>query len=1146
MKLIADLHVHSRFSIATARNSDLENMYIAARKKGIAVVGTGDAIHPGWRSELKEKLVAAEPGLYRLKREIEKACDRQVPPTCQQGVRFLLTTEISNIYKKDGKTRKNHNLILLPDMAAADRFSDALDRIGNIRSDGRPILGLDARDMLEMLLETSEKAVFIPAHIWTPWFSMLGSRSGFDSVEACFGDLSDHIFAVETGLSSDPPMNWRVSNLDRMTLVSNSDAHSPMKLGREATLFDTELSFDAMRKALKTGDPDLFKGTLEFFPEEGKYHLDGHRKCRVRLTPAETMAAEGQCPACGKPVTVGVSYRVEKLADHPMGRRPAGAHPYHSVIPLMDILSQILTVGVKSKKVQTAYQRCISTLGDEFSILLDLPAETIEKKTGIPLLGEAIHRMRRKKIKLAGGYDGEFGTIRFFGEDEKARLIGQRALFSDAEMVAKPRRKRRLPASPFVATPARPGPPKNKKAAVSLNPAQQAIVRHDDRPLVIVAGPGTGKTMTITHRIAYLIREKKVPPRRILAVTFTNKAAEEMRRRLKKKLPAPEDLPVVATFHAFCLDRLQRQFPDRALTVITEADREALITDAIALISEKIGGSENGRPSDKKNTSEKNGRNRRTPRAAGHRISMIKQRIEPAGNTGSEPGSEPGKETDPWTAAVFAAYQGILKTLDVLDFDDLIVNAVRLMEAGPARRQEALRHFEYLFVDEYQDINAAQYRLMRALASENGRGLCVIGDPDQSIYGFRGSDRGFFQRFSEDFPQAEQVRLTRNYRSVETILKVSAQVIRAGKKEENQSTERIYSGRRGAPQAGVSACATESGEAATIARKIVQLIGGRGYHDVDLNRTGSEVGGYGFEDIAVLFRTRRQGEILADVFRKTGLPCQTVRRRRHSLAVNQVAALLAVLAGRPLFRDIEAVRPLFDAAPGRKTLDDFKKWALARHLAPWPAFRQARIRPVETMTRARQRRLDQMIRHLQTLQGRLEPMDVSEKIAFLVDHFSLTDDDMSAPDGDLDRMITRSGMFSDDTAAFLADLALESDTDAYQEKARAVTLITLHAAKGLEFPVVFIAGCENGLIPFHRKPDEKADLDEERRLFYVGITRAGDKLFFTWAKKRNQYGKQTKREISPFIQAITADLLDERQNTSKKRRHVQLSLFSDT
>jgi uncharacterized protein (TIGR00375 family) len=373
MKFIADLHVHSKFSRATAKNLDLENLYIAAQLKGITVVGTGDFTYPAWHEEISDKLVAAEPGLFKLKDELARQCDAQVPSSCRSTVRFILVTEISNIYKKNEKTRKNHNLVFVPDLDVAQKFSAKLDKIGNIKSDGRPILGLDARDLLETLLETSERAFLIPAHIWTPWFSVLGSKSGFDSIEECFEDLTPYIFAVETGLSSDPAMNWRVSSLDGLTLVSNSDAHSPRNLGREANLFDTRLSYSDIKTALKTGNPDQFLGTYEFYPEEGKYHIDGHRACKISFWPKNTLKHNGICPECGKALTLGVLYRVEELADRKEGQKPAKSHPYTSSIQLVDILSEVIRVGPASKKVKQTYQTALYKLGSEISMPLNRP-----------------------------------------------------------------------------------------------------------------------------------------------------------------------------------------------------------------------------------------------------------------------------------------------------------------------------------------------------------------------------------------------------------------------------------------------------------------------------------------------------------------------------------------------------------------------------------------------------------------------------------------------------------------------------------------------------------------------------------------------------------------------------------------------------
>jgi DNA helicase II / ATP-dependent DNA helicase PcrA len=422
-KFIADLHIHSRFSRATSKDLDPEHIALWAQKKGIKVVGTGDFTHPGWIWELQEKLIDAEQGLFRLKPDLAVSIKLEIPASCRDSPRFMLTSEISCIYKKNGKTRKVHHLILLPDFDSVLKLNKRLEQIGNIRSDGRPILGLDSRNLLEMVLETSDQAFFIPAHVWTPWFSLFGSKSGFDDIEECFEDLTPHIHALETGLSSDPPMNRLLSQLDPYVLVSNSDAHSPAKLGRESNLFETPLVYDAMVRAMTNGQG--FSGTIEFFPEEGKYHLDGHRKCRVRLHPEETKSRNGICPVCGKPVTVGVFHRVDQLADR---EHLKISKDFFSLIPLTEILSEIHGCGPGTKKVTRIYEDLIKTLGPELHILMDAPPEKI-KETGGILLAKAIERMRNNKVIRQAGYDGEYGAIRLFDDGEKDELLGQAASF---------------------------------------------------------------------------------------------------------------------------------------------------------------------------------------------------------------------------------------------------------------------------------------------------------------------------------------------------------------------------------------------------------------------------------------------------------------------------------------------------------------------------------------------------------------------------------------------------------------------------------------------------------------------------------------------------------------------------------------------
>lgn len=409
MNYIADLHIHSHFSIATSKQLTPSMLDYWGRKKGIAVVGTGDATHPGWLAELKKNVISSDNGFYQVRKG---SLQPDAAVYGSEPVSLVLTAEISCIYKRDGKVRKVHNLVLAPEFSSFEKIQKELGKRGNITSDGRPILGLDSRDLLEILLTADSRVVLIPAHIWTPWFSVLGSKSGFDSIDACYGDLAEHIFAVETGLSSDPPMNRRCSFLDRYTLISNSDAHSPEKLGREANLFDTEFSYSAMIAALKSPKKGLL-GTIEYFPEEGKYHLDGHRTCAVCWEPEKTVAEKGICPVCGKPVTVGVLHRVNELADRPFGDTTATMLPFHALTGLKSVLSEGLGVGAMSKKVSARYDEFLRAFGSEFTILRDTPYEDLKKFDR--KIATGINMLRTGQVQLTGGYDGVFGAVRVFG-----------------------------------------------------------------------------------------------------------------------------------------------------------------------------------------------------------------------------------------------------------------------------------------------------------------------------------------------------------------------------------------------------------------------------------------------------------------------------------------------------------------------------------------------------------------------------------------------------------------------------------------------------------------------------------------------------------------------------------------------------------
>ena len=390
-----------------------EGLWAWAQMKGVTVVGTGDFTHPGWFTELQKKLEDKGNGLFTLKQSFRTG---DVPVSCSADVRFLLTAEISCIYRKHGRTRKVHALLFAPDFSAAQRINAELAKVGNLAADGRPILGLDAKDLLRIALDASPDAMLVPAHAWTPHYSVFGAASGFDSLDECFEELTPHIHAIETGLSSDPPMNWRLSALDRLTLLSNSDAHSPAKIGREANLFDTELSYAAMMDAVRTKSG--FAGTVEFFPEEGKYHFDGHRDCGVRFTPQETDRADAVCPLCGGAVTIGEMHRVGKLADREEGFRPAGAPPFHSLIPLQELIAETLGVGAASRKAARLHRSLLEQLGSELTILMDAALGDIER-AGSPLLREAVARMRAGRVHIAPGFDGEYGSIRMFDKAER-------------------------------------------------------------------------------------------------------------------------------------------------------------------------------------------------------------------------------------------------------------------------------------------------------------------------------------------------------------------------------------------------------------------------------------------------------------------------------------------------------------------------------------------------------------------------------------------------------------------------------------------------------------------------------------------------------------------------------------------------------
>ncbi|MCX6048407.1 MAG: UvrD-helicase domain-containing protein [Chloroflexi bacterium] len=898
-KIVADLHIHSHFSRATSQNLDFEHLSHWAQLKGVQLVGTGDIAHPGWLQEMKQKLEPAEEGLFRLKDEYAKAVQSTVPAACQQPVRFMLAGEVSNIYKKNDKVRKIHHVLFEPSFQAVEKLQARLEKIGNIRSDGRQILGLDSHDLLEIVLETDPQAYLIPAHIWTPWFALLGSMSGFDSVEECFDELTPHIFAVETGLSSDPPMNWTVSSLDQYTLVSNSDAHSPQKLAREATLFDTALTYPAIFAALQNNREAV--STLEFFPEEGKYHYDGHRKCEIRWDPATTLAHRGLCSVCGKPVTVGVMNRVAMLADRPLGAKPAQAQTFHNLIPLPEILGEVYGVGAGSKQVQQHYELLLAKLGSELTILQDLPLEEIQQVGG-SLLAEGIRRMRTGELTIAAGYDGEYGVVKLFDEQERVVSSAQIGLFAGEKRRAT-KKKAALssedqpghdtgavwaevdlfsqdlaprPSPKLMAEgPTIPAPSEASKGGLGrhlLNPQQQAAVLCIDRPLLIVAGPGTGKTRTLTQRIAYLVAEQAVEPEHILAITFTNKAAEEMTQRLTALVGASVvGRLTIKTFHAFgawLLRQAGEQIGVSAtFTIASDEDRQILLKQLYPALD-----------------------NRALDQALAQISTAKNQLLSPT----ALPATKPTAFTPiaPALSEIYQAYEAALCQNQLVDFDDLILKAVQLLESQPAVLAEVQARFRWISVDEYQDINLAQYRLLRFLTAA-GANLCAIGDPDQAIYGFRGANRAYFATFPQDFPGAQSLRLDQNYRSTQLILNASGQVMAKGTDRE---ASLIWSDFFDQTKLDIHTAPTDKAEAEYVVHQIEQMVGGTSYFSLDSGRVpGTDAIVRSFADFAVLYRLGAQSRLLAEAFERSGIPYQMVGQT-PLVEYKEVRELLAYLA----------------------------------------------------------------------------------------------------------------------------------------------------------------------------------------------------------------------------------------------------------
>lgn len=1147
-EFLADLHIHSRFSRATSSKLNIPLLAAWARVKGIAVLGTGDFTHPKWREELNTFLrFDEESGLYRLadpdspggllpELPVELLAGKAAPGNekRQEGdtgppvspPHFMLQGEISSIYKRGGKVRKVHNLVYVPTLEAAESLSRRLAELGNLNSDGRPILGLDSRDLLEMVLETDPQAFLIPAHIWTPWFSVFGSKSGFDSLEDCFGDLTSEIFALETGLSSDPAMNRMWSVLDPYRLVSNSDAHSGENLGREANVFSGKISYAGMLQALKTPDSDAgtrFHGTLEFYPEEGKYHMDGHRKCGVRLTPEETRDLGGLCPVCGSPLTVGVLYRVLELADREQpeyqksdaASETLGEKGFASLVPLPEVLGEILGFGSKTRKVRDMYAGILERFGPELAVLRTVPEKDLARF--FPPLGEAIGRMRRGEVQLQGGFDGEYGVVRMFTDKERREVIrgagtgsGKKSgaaarglsLLGDmpeAENKARPKNRgesertggdspsgaKSLPdkdngESAENAEPPKPARQKvsetlrgpDKKASASsptaeslpgkeessspptenagpgtplgrlnpsarpdnvsprqgLNPSQEAAVTAGPGPTLVLAGPGTGKTRTLVARILRLL-EEGVGARRVAALTFTRRAATEMDARLSAALGPDAALPRTDTLHALALGLWHKTHTDVPVLLSEESARR-VFAEANSETSAQL------------------------LREAWQAVNLARERLE-----------TPSPEFEEMRRR-YAAQKG---AWNLADYTDLLEFWLEQTSGGLYRCP-----WDHVLVDEVQDLSPLQLAVIRSLLSSSGEGFFGIGDPHQSIYGFRGAHGQCLEFFQESWPNLAVIRLTHNYRSRPGIVAMTHAAL-----GEKSGETPLVAARSGQAAIFLFEAPSAEAEAVWVADRIAGLIGSGSHSLMDAASPGrySEIEAYGEDyspgDIAVLVRNHVLGGIYRKALARKGVP--VAMPALDAFWADERVSLILRAAGRML-----GIAVVGD----EERRDD--------HLP---------VCPDKVLARG--------------------PLGVAAYLTSIPPF-----DDLFWQSQAFRSLVKAFGANGGDWAGLLTWIHLQNDLELVRQKGEKVQIISLHAAKGLEFRSVFMPCLEDGLLPFAGpelltgKGVEKKqthDLDEEHRLFYVGLSRARDALFLSFAGKRLLYGRELRLKPSRFL-----------------------------
>ncbi|MDR1216054.1 MAG: UvrD-helicase domain-containing protein [Treponema sp.] len=1050
MKITADLHIHSRFSRATSKKLTAATLDRWARIKGIDLIGSGDCTHPAWLAELREQLEPQEDGFFTLKKETRETFDKdlanaELPYSARKPPCFVLTGEISTIYKKGDQTRKVHHVVLLPSLEAAARFQARIEGAGgNIRSDGRPILGMDSRALFTLLLEADERALLIPAHIWTPWFSALGGKSGFNSIEECYEDLTPLIPAIETGLSSNPPMNWALSALDRFSIISNSDAHSPEKLGREATAFEMEPTFSSLTDALfrrrESGNPnpaDILY-TVEFYPQEGKYHYDGHRKCGV------SQIASGVCPKCGKPLTKGVMGRVMELADNPVDEwtscpadyRGSNRRPYVSLIPLRELVGELLNVGSASKRVDAAYNALIAGAGSELSLLIDAPLADIEKMRAPGIdgarLASAVSRMRTGQVFVQVGFDGEYGVIKAFpprvmGETkQRGAVVVQEPLAGKVE--------------PRITAPNSRQPPE--------------WIDYAGETALIVAGPGAGKTSALSARIARLL-EKGADPAAVLAITFTVKAAQELRERTSNSTAAGI---TAATFHSFCAALLREFLADeaRGFSILTEAEREALLKEICA-----------GRRVRSQGLGDYIERRKRFLLSPGEFVPALGDAglVALAEGLGL-PHIEEEKE------ALYHHYQAKLHARAALafDFDDLIAEAARLLAKSAEIRAACQRRYRFILVDEYQDVNFAQYALLRLLfgGAEAGQTLWAVGDPNQAIYGFRGSDKRFMDRFLVDFPSAGRFTLSRSFRCAAPII-AAARVIVDTDLQSADSSAPAFLQREGFP--------TDRAEAEGVARRVSGLLGGASFFAMDSGDATGEASGVGLDDVAILLRSSGLVAPFVKALSDHGVPYKLVGEKAW-WEEDEPASLLADL------RELSAKGG-------------------AEGLSPAGAVRRvAELR-----------------------------LGYGDKPRFV------------------ERLIETASFYTR-VGAFLDALAVSRGEDGVSSHVHGVRVMTIHASKGLEFAHVFLPALEDGFLPFtlyekKDSPDLAERIEEEKRLFYVAVTRAKTGLYLSWAKQRLFHGRLFENPPSPFLDKLSdlAPMAPARAQRPKKPPNPQLELF---